>query len=391
MIGVTGTDGKTTTCNLIYSILEAAGERAGLVTSINAVIGGEAYDTGFHVTSPDPFDLQRFLGQMVAAGCEYVVLEVTSHALDQHRVSGIKFKVAVVTNVTHEHLDYHGTLKNYLEAKAKLFKGVEVAVLNRDDESYGCIKLKSKNQNTKFVTYGIKNEADFTPQTFKFETPLPGEYNRYNCLAAIAATSALSISRERIREAISSFKGIKGRFEEIDEGQDFKVIIDFAHTPNALEQVLKLGSKLKAQRAKLIVVFGCAGLRDYRKRPLMGEIAAKFADIIVLTAEDSRTEDAKEIIEQIAVGCVRAGAEERSKIKGQKSKVKDNRGGKAYFFREPDRRKAIDLAVRLARQGDWVLITGKGHEKSMCFGTREYPWSDQEAARKTLRALKSKG
>jgi len=372
VIGVTGTDGKTTTVHLTHHILKTAGKKVDLISTVSA--------PGLHTTTPNPWILQKLLFQMVKRGVKYVVLEATSHGLDQHRLWGNKFAVGVVTNVTHEHLDYHKTYENYLAAKAKLFRGVRTAVLNRDDKSFE--KLKAKSQKSKVVTYGIKNKADFTPKKFPFKTLLPGEYNQYNCLAAIAAASALGISSEKIRKAVASFKGVIGRMEEINEGQDFKVIVDFAHTPNALENVLKTLQKLKAKSQRLIAVFGCAGLRDIAKRPMMGEVAARLADIAVLTAEDPRTEDVNEIINQIVQGCLKGGAKEKDWSNWTNwSNLKEK-----IFLRISDRRQAIRFAIqKLAKKDDIVVICGKGHERSMCYGKTEYPWSDQEEARKALK------
>ncbi|MGB9706666.1 MAG: Mur ligase family protein [Microgenomates group bacterium] len=379
VIGVTGTDGKTTTVHLIGHILKESGFRSDLISSVSA--------PGLHTTTPDPWVLQKLLRQMSDRGIKYVVLEATSHGLDQHRLWGVKFHLGVVTNVTHEHLDYHKTYENYLRAKAELFRGVKIAVLNRDDKSFENLKLKIKN--SKLITYGIRSRADFTPKSFPFETLLPGEYNQYNCLAAIAVSAALGIPPEKIRKAVASFRGVIGRMEEINEGQNFRVIVDFAHTPNGLENVLKtLNSQLVTRNqktGKLIVVFGCAGLRDVAKRPMMGEIAAKLADIAVLTAEDPRTEDVNEIINQIAEGCLKRGAKEG----GLSKWVNWPNLKRKLFFRIADRREAIRFAIqKLAKRGDIVVICGKGHERSMCFGKTEYPWSDQKEARKALKGLK---
>lgn len=360
VIGVTGTDGKTTTVHLIHHILTLAGLRADLISTVSA--------PGLHTTTPDSLVLQRLIREAVERGIKYLVLETTSHGLDQQRLWGIKFQVGVITNVTHEHLDYHQTYENYLAAKAKLFCCVGVAILNRDDQSYEPLKLKVKS---KLITYGINNPADFTPKNFKFQTSLPGEYNQYNCLAAIATSTALGVKAVQIRAAVASFKGVVGRMEEIDEGQNFRFIVDFAHTPNGLENVFKTLKLLVPSHCSLIAIFGCAGLRDARKRPMMGEIAGRLADMTVLTAEDPRTEDVNDIIEQISVGCRKAGGRE----------------GKT-FFRVPDRREAIKFAVGLAKKDDIVVICGKGHERSMCFGTTEISWSDQEEARKALRGRK---
>lgn len=372
VIGVTGTDGKTTTATLIHKILVDVGKKAALISTVSAKIGREEISTGLHVTSPHPWKLQQLLRRIVKQGLEYVVLEATSHGLVQNRLFGCNFMVGVVTNVTHEHLDYHGTYEKYLAAKAKLFRRVKVAVFNRDDRSYRKLMTKISKQ-AKVITYSIKQKADFTPKTFKFKTSLPGEYNQYNCLAAIAATSSLGLAEKKIRKAVAGFKGIKGRMEEIDEGQDFRTIVDFAHTPYALESALKalkkqLTPKSKHRAPSLIAVFGCAGLRDKQKWPMMGRIAAQYADQIVLTAEDPRTEDVNQIIEEIAQGYFRGG------------------GKKANLFRVPDRREAIKFAIqKLAKKGDIVVVFGKGHEESMCFGRTEYPWSDQKEIRQALK------
>lgn len=368
IIGVTGTDGKTTTATLIYQILLQAEKKVALISTVSAKIGKKEIPTGFHVTSPHPWKLQALLKKIADQDYEYLVLEVTSHGLDQYRVFGINFLVGVITNVTHEHLDYHGTYQNYLRAKARLFGSVKIAVLNRDDRFYQTLLTKAKrNKQTQLVTYGIKNTADFNPKKFQFKTSLPGEYNQYNCLAAIAATSSLGIPAEKIRKTMAAFKEVKGRMEKIDEGQDFQVIVDFAHTSNGLKNLLETLRKFKPHR--LIAVFGCAGLRDARKRPIMGRIATLLANISILTAEDSRTEDVNKIIDQIAQGCQKAGG------------VEDKN-----FFRIPDRSEAIKFAIqKLAKKGDIVVICGKGHEQSMCFGTTEHPWSDQKEARKALK------
>lgn len=373
IIGVTGTDGKTTTVSLIYMILREAGLKTGMVSTVSAKIGDEEIETGFHVTAPDPWLLQKLLRKMKDSGMEYVILEATSHGLDQFRLWGINFEIGVLTNITHEHLDYHKTYENYLNAKAKLFKASKVAVLNKDDESYKYLDSEiQRSKDAKIVSYGIKNRADFTPQTFPFKTSLPGEYNQYNCLAAIAAVAQLKIPEEIIRQAVANFKGVIGRMEEINEGQDFKVFVDFAHTPNALKQVLSTLKARKNSQNKLIAVFGSAGFRDQTKRPLMGEIACQLADLVILTTDDPRTEGVEKIIDQIAAGCQKAGG-----VEGR------------TFYRIPDRQEAINFAVqKLARQGDIVALCGKGHEITLAIGKKELPWSEHEAARKAIKLLK---
>lgn len=369
MIGVTGTDGKTTTVNLIYKILSAAGLKVAMISTVSARIGGQDLDTGFHVTSPDPWALQKLLKSMVKQKVEYVVLEVTSHGLDQKRVWGIAYEVGVVTNVTHEHLDYHKTYEAYLKAKAKLFNNSKVAVLNKDDSSYKYLESYiHKLGKRKIISYGIKNNADFTNKNFHFESSLPGEYNKYNCLAAIAVAKTLGIQDDKIKKSVAEFEGVTGRMEEIKNSFGFTTIVDFAHTPNALEQVLRTLKLGLSQKARLIVVFGAAGLRDKEKRPLMGRVAGRLADISVITAEDPRTEDLNQIIDQIVKGFI--------EVKGIEGKT---------FYRVPDREKAINFAIqKLANKGDTVVVCGKGHEKSMCFGTQEYAWSDQETVKKAL-------
>lgn len=408
MIGVTGTDGKTTTATLIHSILKAAGIRAGLISTVGAVIGEAVLDTGFHVTTPEAPDLQRYLAQMAAAGFTHCVLETTSHGLAQHRVTACEFDIAVVTNLTHEHLDYHKTYAAYRAAKARLFESLSTAarkpgvpktgVLNADDESFAYLRGMLKERA---LNYGLRAGADlrarhirFEPEATRFEvtlddrhlsiaTSLVGEHNISNCLAAIAATvGALGLPPEAAQRGIAELKGVPGRMERIDLGQPFTAIVDFAHTPNALRRALESarGMLVTAEserkpsahaavktRGRIIVVFGSAGLRDVEKRRLMAEVAAELADISVLTAEDPRTESLADILETMAFG-----ARSRGGIEGE------------TFFRVPDRGEALRLAVRLARPGDIVLACGKGHEQSMCFGTVEYAWDDRTALRAAL-------
>lgn len=366
VIGITGTDGKTTTATLIHKILTQSGKKSALISTVSASIGNNEIFTGFHVTSPHPFKLQKLLRKIVDKNFNYVVIEATSHGLAQNRLFGCNFYIGALTNVAKEHLDYHKNLQNYMKAKLKLFKGVNYAILNRDDQSYEFFEKEiRKKRKTKIISYAIKKSADYTLKKFKLKTSLPGEYNQYNCLAAVAVCKACNIANRYIKKAIADFKGVKGRMEYINMGQDFSVIVDFAHTPNALMNVLKtLRSKL-GNKNKLITVFGCAGLRDKEKRSVMGNIACTIADISVLTAEDPRTEDVDLIIDQIAKGCIEAGGLE-----------------KKTFFRIPNRKEAIKYAIDLAGKDDIVVVCGKGHERSMCYGKTEYPWSDEIAIKK---------
>lgn len=355
VIGVTGTDGKTTTTTLIYEILKVAGFKVSMITSVHAVVAGKTYDTGFHVTNPRGFEVQKYLRQAADHGDTHFVLEVTSHGLSQHRVDFVRFAVGVLTNVTHEHLDWHKTFTAYMMTKISLLRRSKIAVINRDEaEVYN--KASSLLRRKRVITYGIHRDALITPKTHPFTTKLIGQFNRYNCLAAIAAASALGVSLRVIQKALLTFTGVPGRMEVMSE-KPFRVIVDFAHTPNAIEQVLKTLRPMTKKR--LIHVFGSAALRDRTKRPLMGKASAAYADVIILTEEDYRTEDVNVIIDEIASG-IPVGAE---------------------VHRYPDRNKAIAFALSAGKPGDTVIITGKGHEKSIARGKIEYPWSDQEAVR----------
>ncbi|HET9493439.1 MAG TPA: UDP-N-acetylmuramoyl-L-alanyl-D-glutamate--2,6-diaminopimelate ligase, partial [Chloroflexia bacterium] len=314
VIGVTGTDGKTTTATLIHSILLAAGRSAGLISTIRAEIGGRSYDTGFHVTTPEAFDVQRYLYDMVQAGTDVAVLETTSHALDQGRVLCVDYDVAVVTNVTHEHMDWHGSWDNYMAAKAKLFEMLnqsarkpgtpKVAVINADDKSYAW--LRRIPADMQFV-YGLdrRQQPDITAEDIEYrargtrfvaQTPaadipvrlhLPGRHNIYNAMAAVGAALALGVPKEAIAKGLAEVEQIKGRMEFVPEARalGFDVVVDFAHTPNGLEKTLELAREIAHPRGgRVIAVFGSAGLRDREKRGLMGSISGRLADLTVITA-----------------------------------------------------------------------------------------------------------
>jgi UDP-N-acetylmuramoyl-L-alanyl-D-glutamate--2,6-diaminopimelate ligase len=392
VVGVTGTEGKTTTVRLISEVLRAAGHRVAWISTVSANIGGQELDTGLHTTTPDALDVQRYLAQMVALGSDYAVIEATSHGLAQHRVTACEFDVAVVTNVAHEHLDYHGTYEQYRAAKARLFEqtgtsfrkpGVgKVCVLNADDSSYDFLEGFCADRG---YSYGIERPSDvqafgiqFSPSGMSFhvatpegalhvETPLIGLFNVYNILAATSVGISQGIPLPVIQQGIPAMPGVLGRMERIDLGQDFTVIIDFAHSPNALEQALQTVRRITP--GKVLAVFGCAGLRDREKRPWMGRIAAGLADYVFLTAEDPRTENVNDILEQMATGCKQAG-----RCEG------------VDFWRVPDRAEAIAAAIFRAQPGDLVIVTGKGHERSMCFGTTEYPWNEHEVVKQALSA-----
>ncbi|MBP6179260.1 MAG: UDP-N-acetylmuramoyl-L-alanyl-D-glutamate--2,6-diaminopimelate ligase [Anaerolineales bacterium] len=393
VIGVTGTDGKTTTSNLIYKILVAAGIKAGMISTVNAVIGDEVLDTGFHVTTPDAHDVQAYLARMVDAGLTHVVLETTSHGWAQHRIDACEFDIAVVTNITHEHMDEHGSYENYRAAKARLFASLEITkekpmgnprlgIINRDD-------VKSFDFLNRFIkvnqlNYGLGQDSDVYAENIEYSSSgiqfvavsnnfrvdissgLVGAYNVSNCLAALTATIfGLGIDPLVAARGIANLDGIPGRMENISLGQNFIAIVDFAHTPNALKVALEAGRRMT--KGRVISVFGSAGLRDKEKRRMMAETSIELADLSVLTAEDPRTESLNGILEEMAEG----------------AKSKGGREGE-NFWRIADRGEAIRFALRLARDGDVVLSCGKGHEQSMCFGKTEYLWDDRTAMRSAL-------
>jgi UDP-N-acetylmuramoyl-L-alanyl-D-glutamate--2,6-diaminopimelate ligase len=392
MLGITGTDGKTTTANLLFNILKAAGISVGMISTVNAVIGDTELDTGFHVTTPDAVDVQRFLSMMVDAGITHVVLETTSHGLAQARVEACDFDIAIVTNITHEHLDYHGSFDAYRAAKARLFAQLAVSapkshsiprtgILNLDDSSYEYLSTVTQTAQLSYGHHPRANiraeQVEYQPDGLTFQvvgddfefpvfTNLLGDYNVSNCLAAIAAAvGVLGVEPAAAQTGISALKGVSGRMERIDLGQDFTTIVDFAHTPNALRRALETVRKMTTGR--VIAVFGSAGLRDRAKRRLMAEVSGELADLTILTAEDPRTESLESILGEMAGGLTAQGGVE----------------GKT-FWRVPDRGDAIRYALSLAGPGDLVIACGKGHEQSMCFGAQEYAWDDRIAMRSAL-------
>lgn len=397
VIGVTGTDGKTTTAHLIYEILRKAGKRVALISTVAAYLDTGVIDTGHHVTTPDATFLQPLLRDMVKKGIEHVVLEASSHGLDQHRVLGCNFLVGVLTNVTREHLDYHKTFEAYRRSKRKLFRGVKYAVLNEDDGSFDYF-LQSIKKGAQVISYGLagspillaanikENKTGSTfniksaGRVYSIKTALFGKYNVSNILASAGAAQALGIDWSLIKKGVADFRGVEGRMQEVNLGQPFRVIVDFAHTPNGLENLLATLTNQKEKNSRLIVVFGCAGERDREKRQAMGGISAKLADVSILTAEDPRREDVNSIIDRIMEGAKNAGATEVIKTELTNPRApKKNR-----YVVEPDRKKAIELAISIARKGDIVAICGKGHERSINIGGVEIPWSDQEVVRQVL-------
>ena len=377
MVGVTGTNGKTTTTNIIRLILRKAGHKVGLIGTINIMIEDE--ETVSHNTTPDVVDLQKTLYAMVCAGCDYCVMEVSSHALALKRVAGIEYDCAVLTNITQDHLDFHKTMENYRDAKSLLFEHLtdgnktnKNAVFNMDDPSSAVIKARTK---ARAWTYGKGEENDIHPLRFTgapkhmqlalatpvgemdLELKITGEFNVYNVMSAVGAMLAEGISKETIVAVLDGFDGVPGRFQLVEAGQPYTVIVDYAHTPDGLENVLHTARSIT--RGKLWVVFGCGGDRDNKKRPIMGGLALELADKVVVTSDNPRTEDPERIIDEIftALQNVPAGKE---------------------VFRLSDRREAINFALANAAAEDVILIAGKGHENYQILKDRTIHFDDKE-------------
>jgi len=367
IITITGTDGKTTSSTLLYHTLKTAGKRVALLSTVAAYIDDETIDTGFHVTSPDPAQLHGILRKMVDRGIEYVVLEVTSHGAYQYRNWGIHPIIAGLTNITHEHLDYHITYKNYLEAKASILTSAELAIINDDDGSAPMLKRHLRTVHQRFDTYSLQDSIYYKVNE-AIKTRFVEAYNHSNARLVYAISQQLGVTNADFIKAIRSFAGIPGRMEEIVH-TPFRVIVDFAHTPQALQSALQaLRQQLPNKQAKLIAVFGCAGLRDTTKRPVMGRIGSELADIAIFTAEDPRTEDVWSIIRQM-----------KEQLTAHHDKIVSiaNRGDAIRF-----------ALTQVAKKGDIVGIFGKGHEQSMCYGTTEYPWDDRQAVRDIVKSMK---
>lgn len=367
VIGVTGTDGKTTTSSLIYHILKSAGKKVSMVSTVYAQIGGKIYDTGLHVTTPSPFDVQKFLKLAVDHGDEYFVLETTSHALDQYRVGGTEFEIGVITNITHDHLDYHKTYENYVSAKTKLLTASKYPIINADDMSFPAI---TKILDKKYISYGLKQQADYQFDISQKLFIRLAEFNKYNYLAAYAACTQLGLSEDEILSAMPSYHLPPGRLELIHNNV-FSVIVDFAHTAFALHEALKsIREEYVTGNGRLIHSFGAAGLRDHLKRPHMGEESGTFADLVILTEEDYRTEDPHKIAKEVAVGLKKKGFKEVLPADfGKESKT---------YTILVNRADAVQKAIQIAQEGDVIAFTGKGHEQSLCRENTEYHWNDKE-------------
>lgn len=381
VIAVTGTNGKTTTVSYINEVLKAAGYKTAALNTVFYEVGGKRVPNQTHFTIDKQSIVQAFFARAKKAGVDFAVVEVTSHALDQDRLMGVPVEIAVVTNLTQDHLDYHGTMENYAAAKALLLRnfGAKYAVLNADDRWFSYFKDASKGEvyaygkgkNAQLKISGLKlsaggASADFVTEKRKLrvKTGLPGEFNVYNAAAAASVGVLLNLEPKRVELGISGLKELSGRMEEIKEGQAFRVFVDFAITPDALEKALS--SLQSISTGKVSVVFGATGDRDKGKRPDMGEVAAKYADRIYLTDDETYTEDPEIIRRAVLRGIIAGKGEEKTKVIA-------------------DRKQAIKTALKEAARGDAVLIAGLGHENSRNMGGRLIPWKDQEKAKELLR------
>ena len=377
MLGITGTNGKTTTTNIIRTVLRRAGYKVGLIGTINIMIEDEV--TEAHNTTPDVVDLQKALYAMKNAGCDYVVMEVSSHALVLNRVAGCEYDCAVLTNITQDHLDFHKTIENYRDAKSLLFEGLangtkenKNAVFNMDDASSEIIKARTK---VNCLTYGKGHDNNIYPIFFDVQakemalqlaTPvgemnlnlkITGEFNVYNVMSAVACLLAEKVDKEIICDVLNGFDGVPGRFQLVEAGQPYTVIVDYAHTPDGLDNVLKTARSIT--KGKLWAIFGCGGDRDNKKRPIMGGIALDLADKVVVTSDNPRTEDPEKIIDQIFVA------------------LQDVPAGKEVY-RISDRREAIEYVLANAEVDDVIMIAGKGHENYQILKDRTIHFDDRE-------------
>ncbi len=385
VIGVTGTNGKTTTINFINEILKEAGLRTAMFSTALIEINGETKRNELNATVPSMNLLMQFFRDAKRARVDYVLLEVSSHALHQHKLDNVKFLGAVMTNVTQDHLDYHRTMEEYAAVKAKLFKNrPKFIVLNRDDEWFDFYDKYQASSHK--ITYGTHADAEAKIEHVKLykkgsearvlidsntklelATALPGKYNVYNMTAAVSLAYLLGIDLKHIVEGVANLEGVPGRYERAVEGLDYEVIVDYAHTPDGMEKVLEAAKAVTKNR--VILVFGATGDRDKHKRPIMGEIATRFADRIILTDDENYTEDAQAIRDEVMGGIEAAGG-----------------GGKTTEI--GDRREAIRKALSIAKKGDTVLLTGLGHEMFRITDGKAEPWNDGEVVRELLAEMK---
>jgi UDP-N-acetylmuramoyl-L-alanyl-D-glutamate--2,6-diaminopimelate ligase len=418
VVGVTGTNGKTTVTYLLESIFGAAGMATGVIGTVNYRYGGRTLPAPH--TTPESLDLQRLLADMAQAGVQSVAMEVSSHALELERVRGIDFDAAVFTNLTRDHLDFHGDMERYFSAKSSLFteylsggsKKKKSAVIHGGDPKGPELLEKARRSGLEVLSYGSGREWDVHPEEvqsdfaglrgkisirdlrFDFSSPLVGSANLENILGAAGAAFALGLPPRSIAEGLARLNSVPGRLEKIRNGRDLSVLVDYAHTPDALEKALSVLRPLA--RGRLIALFGCGGDRDRGKRPLMGEIAARLSDWVVLTSDNPRSEEPLAILAEIEAGVGKTGLKKfqisdlKSQISNPKSKIQNLKSERGYWV-EPDRRAAIRLALQLARAGDLVLIAGKGHEDYQILGSKRIHFDDREVAKEELEKLSAVG
>ena len=371
LIGITGTNGKTTTAFIIKDILKEFGVSSGLIGTVKNMVGEKEFHT--ELTTPDPYDMHKLFKMMADDGIKYCVMETSSQAFHQMRLAGIHFKVGVFTNLTQDHLDYHGTIEEYKKCKKELFKACDTAVINADDESAA---FMVDGVECKKITYGINEPSDLKAsnielydnkvvynvnEALKVDFHIPGDFSVYNSLSAIGAVNALGYSLEDTINAISSAKSVKGRLELVETNTPFGVIIDYAHTPDGLEKAINAVRSFT--KGRVITLFGCGGDRDKTKRPKMGRMATELSDIVIVTTDNPRTEDPEEIIKEILIGTV---------------------GSKAEVITITDRSEAISEAMKIAKKGDTVLLAGKGHETYQVIGTERIHYDEREVIKSAL-------
>ena len=375
LVGVKGTNGKTTTCFLLKAIFEALGHKTGLVGTVKNMVGDKEYPA--HLTTPDPFELNGLFAEMVEQGCEFCVMEVSSQALAQQRVAGLHYEVAIFTNLTQDHLDYHGNFENYIAAKHKLFEMCDVAVVNSDDEAYTAML---ENTACRAVTFSAESDgADYSAKNIEYKSNgvsyilvgfgklerikmrIPGGFTVYNSMGAAICAVELGLPFDKVASALGGATGVPGRIEVVPTDTDYTVIIDYAHSPDGMENIL--AALRKIAQARIITVFGCGGDRDKTKRPKMGKIAADMSDFVVVTSDNPRTETPETIVEEVAAGTV---------------------GSKTTVVRIVDRTQAIEFALKEAKCGDIVLLAGKGHETYQIIGTEKIHYDEREIVRDIL-------
>lgn len=378
LIGVTGTDGKTTTTNFLYHLLTNAGYNTAIISTLGSQIGDQNIATGLHTTSPDPSVTQKLFRQMVDVGVTHAIIEVTAHAIDQYRYFGCHFQISGITNTSHEHLDDFSSLKEYIQTKARLLIHSDFSILNSDDQSFDLIKPQLFN---KYTTYSIKKTSDyqakdikidskwlaFTVNKLKLKTNSNYHYQIYNILLAYIISQKLNIAESIFLKTINYFPEIKGRREEVNNHLKIRTIIDFAHTPAALEKTLE--SLRLITTGRLIVIFGATGGRDVSKRPKMGLVVSQIADIAYITADDTRQEKIEDINQQIINGI------DQNRLKS----------GKFIYYNIPNRQDAFNEAIKNCQSRDTIIACGKGHETTILHGSTEYPWSEAEAFRTAFR------